>query len=216
MVRVFRKKGTVVLNDVAFGTNIDGLTIKRLAVPNMRIKTIDCRLTSPIAATFTFVLREKYQNTTKDIATISFASNNMTGTTTFNATNAPNNYYDTGFGFGRGAVFQLVCTSTTYTGDVELNTKLKSKTKGAQRLLSFYFALSKKIAKSIHPKMLNATLLMSTVTTIKNSKNKSILSPPSRFYTLYCTATLFLKLTSWTLGILLVLCLCTKMDYFFF
>lgn len=126
LVLVFRKKGTVVLNDVAFGTNVNDLTVKRLAVPNMRIKTIDCRLTSSIASTFTFVLLEKYQNTTKDVVTISFASNNMTGTTVFNTTNAPNNYYDTGFGFDRGAVFQLVCTSTTYTGDVEVNIKLKS------------------------------------------------------------------------------------------
>jgi hypothetical protein len=123
IVKIFRKKGTNKAAKSFFGkSTINGQVLGDFTIPQaMRISTIRCVTTTPIGATIDLKLRKYYQNTVKDIATISFAINNMTAVTiTWDATNAPNSYLDT----NSDDIYTLECTSTTYTGTVSFNLTL--------------------------------------------------------------------------------------------
>jgi hypothetical protein len=123
IVKIFRKKGTNKVAKSFFGkSTINGQVLGDFTIPQaMRISAIRCVTTTPIGATIDLKLRKYYQNTVKDIATISFAINNMTAVTiTWDATNAPNSYLDT----NSDDIYTLECTSTTYTGTVSFNLTL--------------------------------------------------------------------------------------------
>ena len=92
----------------------------------MRINSIDCRLAKPIASALTFKLKQIYQNTIKEIAVISFTTNNMTANISFDSTNCPNGYYDTNYGYDRGALFYVESGENSYSGEVLMNIKLSS------------------------------------------------------------------------------------------
>ncbi len=117
MVRVYRQKGKTIKSVVFNDSNINGKILGIFSVEGAVISNISLKTTKPIPNTISFSIKESRANTIKEIATINFAINNMSGTTIWNSTNAPSNNYN----FLNDAVYYLECTSTSYTGDIMLN-----------------------------------------------------------------------------------------------
>ena len=117
MVRIYRKKGKVSKSIVFNGNNINGKNLGVFSAEGVVFSSISLKTTTPIPKTISFSLKESRQNIVKEIATINFAVNNMSGSLSWNSTNAPNNNYY----FWNDAVYYLECTSTDYTGDIMLN-----------------------------------------------------------------------------------------------
>jgi lysophospholipase L1-like esterase len=126
MVRIYRKKHTVVDTHAIVSSLTNNTPLKYFTLPAMRINSIDCRLAKPIASALTFKLKQIYQNTIKEIAVISFTTNNMTANISFDSTNCPNGYYDTNYGYDRGALFYVESGENSYSGEVLMNIKLSS------------------------------------------------------------------------------------------
>ena len=126
MVRIYRKKHTVVDTHAIVSSLTNNTPLKYFTLPAMRINSIDCRLAKPIASALTFKLKQIYQNTIKEIAVISFTTNNMTANISFDSTNCPNGYYDTNYGYDRGALFYVENGENSYSGEVLMNIKLSS------------------------------------------------------------------------------------------
>lgn len=117
MVRIYRKKGKISKSVVFNDNNINEKILGIFTVENSNISNISLKTTKPIPNTISFSLKESKANNIKEITTFSFSVNNMSGTTTWNLTNAPSNNYN----FLNDAVYYLECTSTSYTGDIMLN-----------------------------------------------------------------------------------------------
>ena len=126
MVRIYRKKHTVVDTHAIVSSLTNNTPLKYFTLPAMRINSIDCRLAKPIASALTFKLKQIYQNSIKEIAVISFTTNNMTANISFDSTNCPNGYYDTNYGYDRGALFYVESGENSYSGEVLMNIKLSS------------------------------------------------------------------------------------------
>jgi hypothetical protein len=125
MVKIFRKKGGSKANKSFFNkSNINGTVLGDFTIPNkMRVNSIRCVTTTPIAATMDLVLKKYYQNTSANLATIHFDVNNMGATViTWDATNAPGSYFDT----NSDDIYTLECTSTSYAGTVSFNLTLSN------------------------------------------------------------------------------------------
>ena len=117
MVRIYRKKGKINKSVVFNGSNINGKIVGIFSIEECVISNISLKATKPIPNTISFSIKESRANTIKEIATINFTINNMSGTTIWNSTNSPSNNYN----FLNDAVYYLECTSTNYTDNIMLN-----------------------------------------------------------------------------------------------
>ena len=98
-------------------SDINGKIVGIFSVEDTIISSISLESTKFIPNTISFSLKESRQNVIKEIATIDFVINDMTGVITWSSANAPSKNYN----FLSDAVYFLECTSTSYTGDIMLN-----------------------------------------------------------------------------------------------
>ncbi len=119
-VKIYRKKGTFEKTFSFYGTNINQTILGTLPIGAVTISKIEAQLGNIVPANIEFRLKEIINNDTKEIAIITFQVNNMTGTFSWNSTNAPNSIYT----FSPYGVVYLECTNTTYTENVLLKLTL--------------------------------------------------------------------------------------------
>ncbi|MBP3909189.1 MAG: BppU family phage baseplate upper protein [Turicibacter sp.] len=116
IVGIYRKKGVTSFSVVFNGAEINQKVLGVFSCSGV-VNKISLTTTKPIPSTMTFKLIESNQNSEKEIATMSFAINNMDATTIFDNENANDGSYL----FKNNAVYLLKCESTAFSGDVLLN-----------------------------------------------------------------------------------------------